>query len=150
METKIKNIKTDFWLGKNYAVVGVSDKKGKFGNTVFKEMRKRSYEVFPVNQNLKLFGDQMCYNSLSEISDPLDGVIIITGPDGAKKAIRECINSGIKKVWLYPGSKCNEAINLAKENDVELIYKVCPLLYLEPVKFPHSLHRWIVKLFGKL
>ena len=150
METKMKNRKTDFWSGKNYAVVGVSNKKGKFGNTVFKEMKERGYRVFSVNRNLTLFDDQMCYNHLSEISDPLDGVIIITGPNGAKRAIRECINSGIKKVWLYPGSKCNEAINLAKENDIELIYKVCPLLYLEPVKFPHSLHRWIVKLFGKL
>ena len=150
METKMKNPKTDFWARKNYAVVGVSDKKRKFGNTVFKKMRKRGYEVFPVNQNLKLFEDQMCYNNVSEISDHLDGVIIITRPDGAKKAIRECINSGIKKVWLYPGSKCDEAINLAKENDIELICKACPLLYLEPVKFPHSLHRWVVKVLGKL
>jgi len=150
METKMKNEKTDFWSGKNYAVVGVSDNKWKFGNTVFKEMKKRSYKLFPVNRRLTLFKNQMCYKNLSEISDPLDGVIIITGPDGAKKAIRECINLGIKKVWLYPGSKCDEAVNLAKENDIELIYKACPLLYLEPVKFPHSLHRWIVKLFGKL
>jgi hypothetical protein len=92
----------------------------------------------------------MCYKSLSEISDHLDGAIIITGPEGAKRAIRECINFGIKRVWLYPGSKCDEAIKLAKENDIELIYKAYPLLYLEPVKFPHSLHRWIVKVLGKL
>jgi len=150
METEMKNQRTDFWLGKNYAVVGVSHKKRKFGDTVFNELRKRGYNVFPVNQDLKLFGDQMCYNSLSEIFDPLDGVVIITRPDGAKRAIRECINLGIKKVWLYPGSKCDEAINLAKENDVELIYKACPLLYLEPVKFPHSLHRSILKLFRRL
>lgn len=150
METKMKDEKRGFWTGRSYAVVGVSDKKGKLGNAVFKEMQKRGYKVFPVNQRLNLFEDQMCYNSLSEISDPLDGVVIITGPEGIKKAIRECINLGITKAWLYPGSKCEEAINLAKENQIELIYKVCPLLHLEPVKFPHSLHRWIVKVFGKL
>jgi predicted CoA-binding protein len=150
METKMKNERADFWLGRNYAVVGVSDKKGKFGNAVFKEMKKRGYRLFPVNQNLKLFDDQMCYNRISEILDPLDGVIIIAGPDGARRAVRECIDSGIKKVWLYPGSKCDQAIDLAKKNEIELIYKVCPLLYLEPVKFPHSVHRWIAKVFGKL
>ncbi len=146
----MKNLKADFWAGKNYAVVGVSDKKGKFGNAVFKELRKRGYKVFPVNQRLDLFEDQQCHNTISEIIDPLDGVIIIAGPEGARKAIRECIDSGIKKVWLYPGSKCSEAVNLAKENEIELICKACPLLYLEPVRFPHSLHRWIVKVFGKL
>jgi predicted CoA-binding protein len=150
METETKNEKADFWSGKNYAVVGVSNKKGKFGNAVFKEMEKRGYRLFPVNQNLMLFGDRMCYKNLSEISDHLDGAVIITGPDGAKRAIRECINFGIKRVWLYPGSKCDEAVKLAKENDVQLIYRTCPLLYLEPLKFPHSLHRWIVKVFGKL
>ena len=146
----MKNEKSDFWTGNNYAVVGVSDKKAKFGNTVFKELQKRGYKVYPVNQSLDLFGDQKCYNSLSDISDPVDGVIIITGAEGAKKAMRECINKGVKKVWLFPGSKCDEAISLAKENKIELIGKVCPLLYLEPVKFPHSLHRWIVKVLGKL
>ncbi len=150
METNMKNERIDFWSGKNYAVVGVSGKKGKFANTVFRELKKRGYRVLPVNRNLKLFDDQMCYNRLREISDPLDGVIIITGPDGAKKAVRECVDSGIKKVWLYPGSKCDQAIDLAKENEIELICKTCPLLYLEPVRFPHSLHRWIVKVFGKL
>ena len=146
----MKNERIEFWSDKNYAVVGVSDKKGKFGNTVFKELKKRGYKLFPVNRNLKLFDDQQCYNSLSEISNPLDGVIIITGPDGARKAVRDCINMGIKKVWLYPGSKCDQAISLARENEVELICKTCPLLYLEPVAFPHSLHRWIAKVFGKL
>ncbi len=144
------NEKTDFWSGKSYAVVGVSNKKGKFGNTVFKELKKRGYKVFPVNRKLKLFADQMCYNSVSEIFDPLDAVVIITGPDGAKRAVRECINRGIKKVWLYPGSKCDEAINLARDNEIQLQYRACPLLYLEPVKFPHSLHRWVVKVLGKL
>jgi predicted CoA-binding protein len=149
-ETNMKSERIEFWSGKSYAVVGVSDKKGKFANTIFKELKKRGYKLLPVNRNLKLFDDQMCYNSLSEISEPLYGVVIITGPGGAKKAVRECINMGIKKVWLYPGSKCDEAINLARENDLKLIHKACPLLYLEPVKFPHSLHRWIAKVFGKL
>ena len=146
----MKNERTDFWKSKNYAVVGVSDKKAKFGNSVFKELQKRGYKVFPVNHRLNLIGDQQCYNSLSEIPDPVDGVIIITGPEGAKKAMGECINKRIKKVWLFPGSKCDETVNSAKGNKIELICKVCPLLYLEPVKFPHSFHRWIVKLFGKL
>jgi predicted CoA-binding protein len=150
MEKKGENLKTQFWTGEKYAVVGVSNKKGKFGNTVFKELRKRGYKVFPVNRVLELFEGQQCYKKLSEIVDQLDGVIIIAGPEGAKKAIRECLNVGVKKVWLYPGSKCDEAINLAKQGGIELIYRACPLLYLEPVKFPHSLHRWIVRVFGKL
>jgi predicted CoA-binding protein len=150
MEKKGENPKADFWMGEKYAIVGVSDKKGKFGNTVFKELRKRGYRVFPVNQQLELFEGRQCYKKLSEIVDQLDGVIIIAGPGGAKKAIRGCLNLGIKRVWLYPGSKCDEAIDLAKQGGIELIYSACPLLYLEPVKFPHSLHRWIVRAFGKL
>ena len=150
MGKKDENAKTGFWTGENYAVVGVSDKKGKFGNTAFKELRKRGYRVFPVNERLELFEGRQCYKKLSEIVDQLDGVIIITGPQGAKKAVRGCLNLGVRKVWLYPGTKCEEAVNLAKQGGIELIRKACPLLYLEPVRFPHSLHRWIVRVFGKL
>jgi len=150
MQKKGKNPKTDFWTGEKYDIVGVSDNKGKFGNAVFKELQKRGYRVFPVNQRLELFEGRQCYRKLSEIVDQLDGVIIIAGPEGAKRAIRACLNLGIKKVWLYPGSKCDEAVNLAEQGGIELIVKACPLLYLEPVKFPHSLHRWIVRVLGKL
>lgn len=150
MEKKGENPKTQFWSGENYAVVGVSDKKGNFANTVFKELQKRGYRVFPVSQRLDLFEGRQCYKKLSEIVDHLGGVIVIAGPEGARRAIRECVDLGIKKVWLYPGSKCGEAINLAREGGIELIYRACPLLYLEPVKFPHSLHRWIVRVLGKL
>jgi predicted CoA-binding protein len=149
-EKRMENLRAHFWTGENYAVVGVSGKKGKFGNTVFKELQKRGYKVFPVGQSLDLFEGRQCYKKLSEIADHLDGVVIIARPEGARKAMRECLDSGIKKVWLYPGSKCDEAIDLARKNEIQLSYGACPLLYLEPVRFPHSLHRWIAKVFGKL
>jgi predicted CoA-binding protein len=150
MKKRAENPRTRFWTGENYAVVGVSDKKGKFGSTVFRELQKRGYKVLPVNQELELFEGRQCYKKLSEIVDQLDGVIIIAGPEGAKKAIRECLNLGVKRAWLYPGSKCDEAVDLAKAGGIELICRACPLLYLEPVKFPHSVHKWIVRVWGKL
>ncbi|MGB8656888.1 MAG: CoA-binding protein [Candidatus Zixiibacteriota bacterium] len=142
--------RTHFWEGRSYAVVGVSDKKGRLGTSVLKDLQKRGYQVFAVNRRVKLIGNQKCYGRLRDISGHLDGVVIIAGPEGAKEAIGECISLGVRRVWLFPGRKCDEAIKLAKENGIELIHRACPLLYLQPAEFPHSLHRWIVKSLGRL
>ncbi len=38
---------------KNLAVVGVSRKSGKFGNVIYKELKKKGFNVFGVNPNME-------------------------------------------------------------------------------------------------
>jgi predicted CoA-binding protein len=142
--------KSEFWNGKNYALIGVSSNKHKFGNAIYKEMKKRGFTVFPVNQNLTSYDGGKCFSSLKEISDWLDGVVICAKPEKAVPIVQDCIERKISKIWFQQGSHSPAAIKLAQENNIEIYSGSCALLYLEPVKFPHSIHRWFVKVLGKL
>ena len=95
---KNRSAKKDFWNGKNYAVVGVSRKKHKFGNTLFKEMKKKAFSVFPVNNNMERFEDEPCFPDLREITVKLDGVLVAVSPESALEIIRKCVNLGIRRV----------------------------------------------------
>lgn len=44
-----------FLNSKNFAVVGVSGKSSMFGNTIYKELKKKGISVFGVNTNLENF-----------------------------------------------------------------------------------------------
>jgi len=48
-----KKLVEDFIAQKNIAVVGVSRKKSKFGNYIYKELKKKDYQIFAVNPNLE-------------------------------------------------------------------------------------------------
>ena len=47
-----KKIVEEFLTQKKIAVVGVSRKKTKFGNAIYKELRQKGYNVFPVNPHI--------------------------------------------------------------------------------------------------
>jgi len=142
--------KKEFWKGKTYALVGVSLNKRKFGNTIYKEMKKRGLTVFPVHKDLTIYNGEKCFSSLKDIPEKLDGVVICAKPEKAVSLIRECIDLGIKRVWLQQGSQSAEAIKLGQGKDMVIHSGSCALLYLEPVAFPHSVHRWLAKVLGKL
>ena len=50
----------NFTSQKNIAVAGVSRKKQKFGNAIYKELTKRGYNVYPVNPNLDEYKGKTC------------------------------------------------------------------------------------------
>ncbi len=49
------------------AIVGVSRKKSKFGNVIYKELKKKGVNVFGVNPNMENIDGDKCYNNLYEL-----------------------------------------------------------------------------------
>jgi len=50
----------EFMSQKNIAIAGVSRKKQKFGNAIYKEMVKKGFNVFSVNPNLDEYEGKEC------------------------------------------------------------------------------------------
>jgi len=89
------------------------------------------------------------YESLSSLPEKPDAIVISVKPGSAKKVVQDCVDLGIGEVWFQQGSFVPELAELCKQNGLRFIPGSCPLLYLTPVRFPHNLHVWLVKLFGK-
>ena len=75
-----KKLVDDFVALKKIAVVGVSRKKAKFGNTIYREMREKGYWVYPVNPNADVIEGDTCYPDLLSLPEKVDGVIINVPP----------------------------------------------------------------------
>jgi predicted CoA-binding protein len=138
-----------FFSSDAYAVVGVSRNKNKFGSAVYRTMKERELTVYPVNSHLAKFDDDKCYEKVTDLPDDVQSVVIVVPPDSAEQVIAECKWKGIHNVWLQQGSQSDEAIAYGKEYNLNVIHGECVLMFLEPVKSIHSLHRWINKVVGK-
>ncbi len=138
-----------FFSSEAYAVVGVSASRHKFGNTVFRAMRERELIVYPVNPRLPFVEDRVCYKSVSDLPDEVQSVIVVVPPKVAEQVVAECKWKGIQNIWLQPGAQSREAIAYANENELNIIHGECVLMFLEPVKSFHALHRWMKKVVGK-
>jgi hypothetical protein len=135
---------------KDLAIVGVSRKGSKFGNMIYKELKKKGYNTFGVNPKLDTIDGDKCYNSLKELEGKINGVVNVVSPSQTKSIVEEAASIGVKNIWMQQGSESDEAIEYCKENGMNEIHKECILMFAEPVKSIHGFHRWIWKVLGKL
>lgn len=146
---------TDFLNQKRIAVVGVRrDKTNEPGNLIYRKLRDLGYEVFAVNPNCDSIENDRCYHTIDDIPGVLDGVVITTNSKNSIKIVEQALKKGISRIWMHrsfgEGSVSKEAIELCEAQVIEPIIGGCPMMFCEPVDFPHKCMRWILKISGKL
>src|SRR5438093_7986931 len=98
----IREAATEFLTKKRIAVTGVSRHPQSHGsNIVYQRLRERGYEVFAVNPNADEVEGNPCYQDLKSIPGGVDAVVIATRPEIAEDTMRECVDLGIKHVWMH-------------------------------------------------
>jgi uncharacterized protein len=145
-----KKVVEEFLAQKNIAIVGVSRKKTKFGNAIYRELKQKGYNVFAVNPNMSVFEGDACYPDLMSIPEKVDAVVINVPPAQTEKVVKEANEAGIQKVWLQQGSQSDEAINYCEENEIDCVSNECILMFAQPSAFIHRAHKWVWGVFGKL
>lgn len=106
---------------KNWAVVGATNKKNRFGYKILKKLKAKNYNVYPVNPNFDQIDGIKCYNNLSSIESEIDVVDLVVNPKIGIKIIKEIKELGIDYVWLQPGTRSKEIRDFAAENDIKII-----------------------------
>ena len=146
---------TEFLAKKRIAVTGVSRTPGSHGsNVVYQRLRQRGYQVFPVNPNAdKVEGDR-CYHDLKSIPGGVEAVVIGTRPQTADATVHECVDLGIKHVWMHrgpgPGSVSKSAAAYGREHGVCVIDGGCPCMFEPTADGGHKAMRFVFTLTGSV
>jgi uncharacterized protein len=151
----IKDAATEFLASKRVAVTGVSRApKGHGSNVVYQRLRERGYEVFAVNPNADEVEGDPCYHSLSSIPDGVEAVVIATRPELAEATMRECVDLGIKHVWMHrsfgAGSVSKAAAAYGREHGVAVIDGGCPCMFDPTADLGHKAMRFVFTLKGNV
>lgn len=145
-----KNQIQNFLSLKTFAIIGVSRNDKKFGNAIYSELRAKNYTVYPVNPNMDKYENAICYPNLNALPEKPEGLIIAVNREKSLGIVKEVHSLGIKNIWILQSSETKETIEYCKSNDINVIYKQCILMFLEPVAGFHKFHRFFKKIFGGL
>ena len=145
-----KSVVDDFLSQQKLAIVGVSRSGKKFGNVIYKDLKKKEYLVFPVNPNAEKIEGDRCFPGLEKLPESVDGVVINVPPSETEKVLQVAAKQGIRRVWLQQGSESEQAIKFCEENNFNFVHGECILMFAEPVGSFHKFHRWVWKILGKL
>ena len=111
-----------------FAVVGASRNPEKYGHKVFKDLLEASYEVYPVNPKAEEILGRKCYPDLKSLPKKPDVVVFVVPPEVTRALTGQCIELGVKFVWMQPGAESREAIRELEEAGVEVFHNVCIMI----------------------
>jgi predicted CoA-binding protein len=158
---KIDTLVQEFLAQKEIAVVGVSDKRETGCNLAYRKLKEAGYQVYAVNPRLTTFEAAPCYPDLRSIPRRPDAVFILTNPRIAEEIVEQCVNLGVKYVWMHclmgtkPGlgssmtSVSPRAVQMCYDNGITVIPGACPNQFLKP-DFGHRLMRVMMRTLGFL
>src|SRR5688500_18005429 len=93
----------DFLAGDRIAVVGASDDPKKFGGAIYRALKTHRHTVVPVNRSATTVDGDECYPSIVAVPGAVDGVLVMVHRDQSADVVRECVERGITRVWLFKG-----------------------------------------------
>lgn len=137
-----------FLRDKKLAIAGVSHNPKKFGYLLFKTAREKGYSVVPVNPKGGTIDGVKCVETVTGLGSDNHNLLITTHKRDTAKVMEEAITAGIRNIWIQFGSESDEAIRLARENNINLVTGQCFLMYASP-KGVHKFHQILSKWFGK-
>lgn len=124
----MEDIIKEFMAQKRFAVIGATDNPEKNGNRIVKNLIQRGYEVYPVNLHLKEIEGITCYPSIKDIPVKVDVVNFVVPPPVTESVLRDCLELGLDRIWLQPGSESPAAIEFCANNNMKTVHDVCVML----------------------
>lgn len=138
----------EFLAQDHLAFVGASRNSKEFANSVYRHLRDGGRTMLPVHREAITIEGDTCHRTLAEVLGPVDGVVIIVPADAVADVAREAVDRGIPRVWLHRGAGQRpvpeEAVEVCRDASVVVIDGACPLMFDEPVRGAHRLHRLFV------
>jgi len=110
------------------AVAGVSRRGVGFGYKVWRHLQSRGIRAYPINPRCDQIEGERAYPSVRDLPEPVGGVITVVPPAKTLQVVRDCVQVGVGRVWMQPGSESDEAIALAHDNGIEVSANACMLM----------------------
>jgi uncharacterized protein len=114
---------------KIWAVVGANQDQEKFGNMIYRKLKKRGYQVYAINPMYESVERDKCYKDLSSLPVIPEVIDMVVSPKRGKAIIEEAARLGINYIWLQPGTHDSELIKQISDLGLQSV-QACVLVAL--------------------
>ena len=143
----------DFLAQKRIAMIGISRNPKDFGAVLFQELRKRGYEVIPVNPKATEVLGQPCFTRIQDIRPPVDTALLMTPANVTDAVVSDCAEAGIRRIWMYraagKGAVSPSAVAFCQQHGIQVVPGQCPFMFLPGAGGIHKFHGFVRKITGR-
>lgn len=139
----------NFFSAKRYGFAGVSGNMKKFPHKIFKDLILKDYDMIPVNPKYEEIDGFICFRTVESLPKDVNSMLIMTPKDQTMQVIKDSLDNDINNIWVQQGAENDEIIDFAKKSNANIITGECIMMYAEPVKSIHKVHRFFSKFTGR-
>ena len=107
------------------AVVGATDDPTKYGSVIYRDLKRKGFDVWPVSRSRSSVDGDPTYPSLGELPEAPTIVNIVVPPSQALRVLQEAHGLGYMNVWLQPGAEDPEVLRYVQENGFTYLANAC-------------------------
>ncbi len=111
--------------GTTIALVGASDNESKYGHTIFLDLKRKGYRVYPVNPRRDTVQGEKAYARLADIPEPPTIVNFVIPPRFTLHVLKQCLELGLMNVFIQPGAESPEVMEFIQENGFNYLANAC-------------------------
>lgn len=111
--------------GTTVAVVGATDSPYKYGSVIYRDLKAKGFEVFPVNPNRATVDGDPAFASLADLPVTPTVVNIVVPPQETLAVLESCVALGLDNIWLQPGAENEEALAYLEEHGLNYLARAC-------------------------
>jgi len=112
-----------FLQSPEFAVIGASSNRNKYGNKVLRCYMQHQMKVYPVHPSEEEVEGLTVFSSVMELPSDVKSISIITPPQITEEVVNEAIKRGIKNIWMQPGAESQQAIQNCLNHQINVIAK---------------------------
>lgn len=107
------------------AVVGATDREGKYGGIIYRDLRSKGVPVRAVNPFRDSVAGDPCWRSLADLPEPPTIVNIVVPPARTLGVLDECARLGFTTVWIQPGAADAAVWSRLERGDLDAMVDAC-------------------------
>jgi predicted CoA-binding protein len=107
------------------AVVGATDDPSKYGSVIYRDLKRKGYEVYGVNPNRSTVDGDPAYSSLEALPHPPTIINIVVPPQSTLQVLQKALELGLTNVWVQPGAESPEVMAFLTEHEFSYLANSC-------------------------
>ena len=137
-----------FWHNRSFAVIGHEARKN-FPVLTYQGLKNQGKTVYAVDPSVREIEGDRAFADLACLPEKVDAVVLEVPKEETREWVARAAKAGIRDVWIHMQRDTPEALELAKENGLNVRSGSCAVMYLTRGFTYHSIHQWIMKVAGR-
>ncbi len=113
--------------------MGATDARFKYGSTIYRDLKRKGFVVYPVNPLRDTVDGDIAYPDLASLPEQPTIINVVVPPVRTMRVLAQAVELGYDNVWIQPGAADDAVRDFVAANDMNALIDACIMVEARPV-----------------